>query len=527
MELQYTVDDLALHPASVEVALRSASSTEFAARMTRTELDPLGPIEVPAQALWGAQTQRSLVHFAISSERMPLEIVHALAVVKSACALVNRDLGLLRQDRAMAIITAAEEVIFGQHIDDFPLSVWQTGSGTHSNMNMNEVLANRASELLGGERGPNRSVHPNDDVNLGQSSNDVFSTAMHVAAARGIVHRLLPALIALRTTLDQKSNAFADVVKIGRTHLQDATPITLGQEFSAYAAQLDHARWTLSNALESLYPLAIGGTAVGTGLNTHPEFGARVAAALARTCGLPFVSAPNRFAAIAAHDGMVTTHGALKLLATALMKLANDVRWLASGPRSGIGELRIPANEPGSSFMPGKINPTQCEALTMVCTQVMANDVAVGIGGASGNFELNTFKPLIAYAVLQSIRLLADGMSSFDRHCARGIEADETRIAELLQRSLMLVTALAPHIGHDAAAGVAQLADRNGTSLREAALALGVVTAEEFDRWVEPRQMTVSRRIPRVRPEADRSLLGSAAPRGPVAASMRAELDDS
>ena len=527
MELQYAVDALAPRPDIAEGALRSASSSEFAARMTRTEHDTLGPIEVPERALWGAQTQRSLVHFAISCERMPLEIVHALAVIKSACALVNRDLGLLHQDRAMAIVTAAEEVIFGQHIDDFPLSVWQTGSGTHSNMNMNEVLANRASELLGGERGPNRSVHPNDDVNLGQSSNDVFSTAMHVAAVRGIVHRLLPALIALRTTLDQKSNAFADIVKIGRTHLQDATPVTLGQEFSAYVAQLDHARSTLSNALESLYPLAIGGTAVGTGLNTHPEFGARVAAALARASGLPFVSAPNRFAAIAAHDGMVAMHGALKLLATALMKLANDVRWLASGPRSGIGELRIPANEPGSSFMPGKVNPTQCESLTMACSQVIANDVAVGIGGASGNFELNAFKPLIANAVLQSIRLLADGMASFDHHCARGIEANQPRIDELLQRSLMLVTALAPHIGHDAAAGVARLADHNGTTLREAALALGVVTEEEFDRWVVPRQMTLCREVPSSRTEADRCLRGPVARHAPFTEPMRAEPDHS
>jgi fumarate hydratase class II len=528
MEFQYNSGTSAAPPlAIVEGALRSMSRSEYAARMTRTERDTLGPIEVPAQALWGAQTQRSLVHFSISSERMPLEIVHALAVIKSACALVNRDLGLLRHDRAMAIITAAEEVIFGQHIDDFPLSVWQTGSGTHSNMNMNEVLANRASELLGGERGPNRCVHPNDDVNLGQSSNDVFSTAMHIAAARGIVHKLLPALNALRTTLDQKATSFADIVKIGRTHLQDATPITLGQEFSAYVAQLDHAKWTLSNALESLYPLAVGGTAVGTGFNTHPEFGARVAAVLVRTSGLPFFGAPNRFAAIAAHDGMVTTHGALKGLATALMKLANDVRWLASGPRSGIGELRIPANEPGSSFMPGKINPTQCEALTMICSQVMANDVAVGIGGASGNFELNAFKPLIAHALLQSIRVLADGMTSFNDHCASGIEADQTRIAELLQRSLMLVTALAPHIGHDEAAKVARFADRHGISLRDSALALGVVTAEEFDCWVQPRQMVVGSNHPTVRTGADRGLRGPDALRARVAGPLQSTLGDS
>ena len=526
MELYSATSVPGLQPDTAGGARSWVSAPELAARMTRTERDTLGPVEVPARALWGAQTQRSLEHFAISSERMPQEIVRALADVKAACALVNRDLGLLRQDRAMAIITAAEEVILGQHADDFPLSVWQTGSGTHSNMNMNEVLANRASELLGGERGPGRSVHPLDDVNLGQSSNDVFATAMHVAAARGIVHQLLPALIALRTTLGRKSSAFADVVKVGRTHLQDATPITLGQEFSAYGAQLDHARWTLSNALEALYPLAIGGTAVGTGLNTHPEFGARVAAVLVRTCGLPFTSASNRFAAIAAHDGMVTVHGALKMLATALMKFANDVRWLASGPRSGIGELRIPGNEPGSSFMPGKFNPTQCEALTMVCSQVLANDVAVAIGGASGNFELNAFKPLIAHAVLQSIRLLTDGMNSFDRHCACGIEADRARISELLQRSLMLVTALAPHIGHDAAAAVAQLAERDGISLREAALALGVVSAEDFDRWVEPRQMTVGATSTPVRGVADRRLSVAPSARWSVADAINTDLDD-
>ena len=460
---------------------------------TRTERDSFGSIEVPAGRLWGAQTQRSLEHFDISTERMPEEIILALAAVKSASARVNRDLGLLAADKATAIIAAAEEVLFGRHEQEFPLSVWQTGSGTQSNMNMNEVLANRATELLGGERGPDsqmrRRVHPNDDVNLGQSSNDVFPTAMHLAAALGIVRALLPALGCLRTTLAAKSAAFADIVKIGRTHLQDATPLTLGQEFSGYVAQLDHAEAVIHSALPSLYPLAIGGTAVGTGLNTHDEFGARVAAELAHSSGLPFVSAANKFAALAAHDGLVAVHGALRTLAVALMKIANDIRWLASGPRSGLGEISIPENEPGSSIMPGKVNPTQCEALTMLCCQVMANDVAIGIGGASGNFELNVYKPLIAHNFLQSVRLLTDGMSSFEAHCTRGIEANRERIAELLERSLMLVTALAPHIGYDRAAEIAKRAHRDGTTLREAALALGHVTAEEFDRWVQPAAM--------------------------------------
>ncbi|MDD5176364.1 MAG: class II fumarate hydratase [Sterolibacterium sp.] len=455
----------------------------------RTERDSFGPIQVPAERLWGAQTQRSLEHFHISSERMPEEIVLALATVKSACARVNRDLGLLAEDKAAAIAAAADEVLAGRHAQEFPLSVWQTGSGTQSNMNLNEVLANRASELLGGERGQNRWVHPNDEVNLGQSSNDIFPTAMHLAAVSGIVGALLPTLTRLRATLSVKSAAFADIVKIGRTHLQDATPLTLGQEFSGYVAQLEHAEALIHAALASLYPLAVGGTAVGTGLNTHPEFGARVAAELARGSGLPFVSAANKFAALAAHDGLVAAHGALKTLAVALMKIANDVRWLASGPRSGLGEISIPENEPGSSIMPGKVNPTQCEALTMLCCQVMANDVAIGIGGASGNFELNVFKPLIAHNFLQSVRLLADGMSSFEAHCVRGIEANRERIAELLERSLMLVTALAPHIGYDRAAEIAKRAHHDGTTLREAALALGHVTAEEFDRWVKPDAM--------------------------------------
>jgi fumarate hydratase class II len=455
----------------------------------RTERDSFGAIEVPAERLWGAQTQRSLAHFDISTERMPEEIVLALATVKSACARVNRDLGLLPGDKAAAIVTAAEEVLFGRHEQEFPLSVWQTGSGTQSNMNMNEVLANRASELLGGERGQHRCVHPNDDVNLGQSSNDIFPTAMHFAAALGIVRALQPALTRLRIALEEKSAAFADIVKIGRTHLQDATPLTLGQEFSGYVAQLVHAEGVIAGALPSLYPLAVGGTAVGTGLNTHPEFGDRVAADLAAGSGLPFVAARNKFAALAAHDGLAAAHGALKVLAVALMKIANDIRWLASGPRSGLGEISIPENEPGSSIMPGKVNPTQCEALTMLCCQVIGNDVAIGIGAASGNFELNVYKPLIAHNFQQSVRLLADGMGSFEMHCVRGIEARRERIAELLEQSLMLVTALAPHIGYDRAAEIAKRAHRDGTTLRAAALALGHVTAEEFDRWVRPADM--------------------------------------
>lgn len=456
---------------------------------TRTEHDSSGAIEVPAERLWGAQTQRSLVYFDISCERMPEEIILALAEVKRACALVNCELGLLPEDKASAIMEAAQEVLSRDHQQDFPLSVWQTGSGTHTNMNMNEVLANRASELLGGVRGPDRQVHPNDDVNLGQSSNDVFPTAMHLAASLGIKRDLLPALTALRATLAEKSAEFSELVKIGRTHLQDATPLTLGQEISGYVAQLDHAESVIVGTSSSLFSLAIGGTAVGTGLNTHPDFGDRVAAELSRSSNLPFVSAANKFAALAAHDGLVAMHGALKTLAVALMKISNDIRWLASGPRSGLGEIAIPENEPGSSIMPGKVNPTQCESLTMVCWQVLANDVAIGMGGASGNFELNTYKPLIAHNFLQSVRLLADGMKSFDAHCIRGVEALPARLAELVERSLMLVTALAPHIGYDRAAEVAKRAHRDGITLREAALTLKHVTADEFDRWVKPSEM--------------------------------------
>jgi fumarate hydratase class II len=456
----------------------------------RNERDSFGTIAVPGDALWGAQTQRSLLYFAISTERMPPELIAALALVKRAAALVNRDLGLLAADKAQAIAAAADEVLDGAHAQQFPLAVWQTGSGTQSNMNMNEVLANLASQRLGGPVGEERLVHPNDDVNRGQSSNDVFPTAMNVAAAIGIEQRLRPAVAALRATLAAKAREFDAIVKIGRTHLQDATPMTLGQEFSAYVAQLDHANAHLEQALPHLLELAIGGTAVGTGLNTHREFGDRVAEALAEATDLAFVSAPNKFEALAAHDALVFAHGALKTLAAALMKIANDLRWLASGPRAGLGEIGLPENEPGSSIMPGKVNPTQCEALTMIAAQVFGNDVAVNFGGASGNFELNVYKPLIAHNVLQSVRLLTDGVRSFDQHCAQGIVARRDRLAEGVERSLMLVTALNPHIGYDKAAQIAKAAHAQGTSLRDAAVASGHVTAEQFDAWVKPAAMT-------------------------------------
>jgi fumarate hydratase, class II len=456
---------------------------------TRTERDSFGNIEVPSDKLWGAQTQRSLEHFHISSEQIPQEIVIALTTVKRACALVNCDLGLLDAHKAAAIVQAAEEVLAGQHTQEFPLSVWQTGSGTQSNMNINEVLANRASELLGGERGAARRVHPNDEVNLGQSSNDVFPTAMHVAAVFGMAQKLLPSLKNLRASLQRKSDEFSSIVKIGRTHLQDATPLTLGQEFSGYVAQLELAESLLNNALTPLYQLAIGGTAVGTGLNTHAEFGVRVAAELERNSGMPFKSARNKFAALAANDELVAAHGVLKTLAVALMKIANDVRWLASGPRSGLGEISIPENEPGSSIMPGKVNPTQCEAMTMLCCQVFGNDVAITMGGASGNFELNVFKPLIAHNFSQSVRLLTEGMESFEQYCVRGIVANHTRIAEQMDRSLMLVTALTPHIGYDKAAEIAKRAHHDGSTLKQTAVSLGYVTAENFDRWVIPAEM--------------------------------------
>jgi len=456
---------------------------------TRTESDSMGPIAVPSHRFWGAQTQRSLQYFHISGERMPSELIHALAQVKRACALVNTRLAGLDADKAQAIVAAADEVMGGQHTDEFPLMVWQTGSGTQTHMNVNEVLANRASELLGGPRGVGRLVHPNDDVNRSQSSNDVFPTAMHLAAVQGLVHGLLPALAGLHDALAAKAVAFDGIVKMGRTHLQDATPLTLGQEISGWAAQLSHADRHVRAALPHLCELALGGTAVGTGLNAPAGFDVAVAAELARSAGLPLVTAPNKFEALASCDALVHAHGVLKTLAASLMKIANDVRWLASGPRCGLGEIRIPENEPGSSIMPGKVNPTQCEALTMLCCQVMGNDVAINLGGASGNFELNVFRPMVAHNFLQSVRLLTDGMHSFRVHCAEGIEPDTGRMAEMVERSLMLVTALNAHIGYDKAAEIAKKASRDGSTLRAAALALGHVTGEQFDRWVDPAAM--------------------------------------
>ena len=456
---------------------------------TRMESDSFGPIAVPAQRLWGAQTQRSLIHFAISGEKQPRELLHALALVKRASAAVNHKLELLDEKKTKAILAAADEVLEDKHPEEFPLVVWQTGSGTQSNMNMNEVLANRASELLGGQRGEGRLVHPNDDVNKSQSSNDVFPTAMHVAAVVALQQRLLPALELLRQTLADKSTAFADIVKIGRTHLQDATPLTLGQEISGWVAQLSHGAAHVQAALPHLNELALGGTAVGTGLNAPKGYAEAVAKELARLTGENLVTAPNKFEALASCDALVHAHGALKTLAASLMKIANDVRWLASGPRSGIGEIRIPENEPGSSIMPGKVNPTQCEALTMACAQVLGNDVAINVGGSSGNFELNVFRPMVAHNFLQSVRLLADGMRSFNDHCAVGIEPNRERIDELVERSLMLVTALNPHIGYDKAATIAKKAHQEGSTLRAAAIASGHLTAQQFDQWVVAKNM--------------------------------------
>ncbi len=455
----------------------------------RIEKDTFGDIAVAADRLWGAQTERSLHHFDISTEKMAPELIRALAWVKRSSAVVNRGLGTLASEKANAIVAAADEVLAGRHDREFPLAVWQTGSGTQTNMNMNEVLANRASQLLGGPLGEGRLVHPNDDVNRSQSSNDVFPTAMSVAAVEAVVHRLLPSVATLRETLATKSVEFASIVKIGRTHLQDATPLTLGQEISGWVAQLDHGIAHVRASLPHLCELALGGTAVGTGLNAPPAFGAKVAAELAERTSLPFVTAPNKFEALAAHDAIVHAHGALKTLAASLNKIANDVRWLASGPRSGLGEIRIPENEPGSSIMPGKVNPTQCEAMTMLCAQVLGNDVAINVAGASGNFELNVFKPVLIHNFLQSVRLLGDGARSFEEHCARGIEPDRERIAELVQRSLMLVTALNPHIGYDKAAKIAKEAHRSGSTLRDAALASGWVSAEQFDAWVVAADM--------------------------------------
>jgi fumarate hydratase class II len=459
----------------------------------RIETDSMGPIEVPTDRYYGAQTARSLIHFNIGGERFPREMIRALGLLKKAAALANRELGLLPPEKADLILRAADEVIDGKLDDHFPLRVWQTGSGTQTNMNANEVISNRAIELAGGEMGSKKPVHPNDDVNKAQSSNDTFPTAMHVAAVEQIHHRLIPAVTRLRDTLAEKSEKFQEIIKIGRTHLMDATPLTLGQEFSGYVAQLTHGLERIRRCLDSLYELALGGTAVGTGLNTHPEFAVRSAARIAELTGLPFRTAENKFEALAAHDALVECSGILKTLAASLMKIANDIRWLASGPRCGIGEIVIPENEPGSSIMPGKVNPTQSEAMTMVCAQVMGNDVAVNIGGALGNFELNVFKPVIIYNVLQSIRLLSDACESFDEHCAQGIQANLPTIDKHLRESLMLVTALNPRIGYDNAAKVAKKAHQEGSTLREAAVALDLLSGEEFDRIVRPEEMIAPR----------------------------------
>jgi fumarate hydratase class II len=455
----------------------------------RIESDSMGAVEVPADRYWGAQTQRSLRHFAIGEDRMPRELIRAFGILKQAAAEVNRDLGKLDAERAGWIIQAAQEVIDGLLDDHFPLRIWQTGSGTQTNMNANEVIANRAIELAGGQPGSKTPVHPNDHVNMSQSSNDTFPTAMHIAAAERIVGALIPAVRMVRDALDAKGREFSDIIKIGRTHLMDAVPLTLGQEFSGWVAMLDDDLERLESVLPKLYELAAGGTAVGTGLNTHPEFAERIAAKIAEKTGLPFVTAPNKFAALAAHDALVMASGALRTLACSLMKIANDIRWLASGPRCGLAELILPENEPGSSIMPGKVNPTQCEAMTMVCVQVMGADAAVGFAGSQGNFELNVFKPVIIYNILHSIRLLSDACRSFTEHMVVGIQADRRRIADYVNNSLMLVTALSPRIGYDNAAKVAHKAHHEGTSLKEACTALGFLTPEEFDAVVRPEKM--------------------------------------
>jgi fumarate hydratase, class II len=457
---------------------------------TRSETDSFGPIDVPADRYWGAQTERSRQNFRIGHDRMPIEIVHALGMVKLASALTNRELGLIDQRRAGAIVRAAKEVIDGKLDDHFPLVVWQTGSGTQSNMNLNEVIANRANELLGGKLGAKEPIHPNDHVNMSQSSNDSFPTAMHIAAATRITADLIPALSELHRALRKKEKAFAHIVKIGRTHTQDATPLTLGQEFSGYAAQVESGIARLNLAVKDLYPLAQGGTAVGTGLNSKPRFARLFAKQVAKITRLPFTSAANKFEALASNDAYVFVHGAINSVATGLFKIANDIRLLGSGPRSGLGELILPENEPGSSIMPGKVNPTQCEAMTMVCCQVFGNHTAITVAGSQGHFELNVYKPVLAYCMMHSIQLLADVARSFTEHCVEGIRADEKRIRELMERSLMLVTALAPKIGYDNAAKVAKTAHARGTTLKEEAVRLGFVSSDEFDRLVQPDKMT-------------------------------------
>jgi fumarate hydratase class II len=458
-------------------------------KATRVESDSMGEMRVPAEAYWGAQTQRSLHHFAIGEQRMPNELIKAFAILKKAAAIANHKLGLLPDNKMQWITQAADEVIAGKWNDQFPLRVWQTGSGTQTNMNVNEVIGNRAIEMGGGQRGSKNLLHPNDDVNRSQSSNDTFPTAMHIAAVDEIVHRLIPSLKEMRAALAEKQQKFAKIIKVGRTHLQDAVPLTLGQEFSGYVAQLDAALQCIEATLPGLYELALGGTAVGTGINSHPKFAKLVAEIIARLTDLPFVSAPNKFAALAAHDAIVFTSGALKTLACALMKIANDVRWLGSGPRCGLGELILPANEPGSSIMPGKVNPTQSEAMTMVCVQIMGNDAAISFAGSQGNFELNVFKPVMIYNLLNSIRLLSDSMRMFTQFCVKEMVADEKRISEFVHNSLMLVTALAPKIGYDKAAQIAHKAWHEGSSLLAACLALGYLSEKEFKETVRPETM--------------------------------------
>ncbi|PJZ57039.1 class II fumarate hydratase [Leptospira barantonii] len=456
---------------------------------TRIETDSMGEIAVDDSKYWGAQTERSLHHFHIGNDRFPREMIRALGVLKKSAAIVNAELGLLTEDKKKLIVQAADEVISGKLDEHFPLSVWQTGSGTQTNMNSNEVISNRAIEIAGGVMGSKKPVHPNDDVNKAQSSNDTFPTAMHIAAAEQLNQKLIPALTQLRDTLKKKTDEFQNIIKIGRTHLQDATPLTLGQEFSGYVQQLDYNIARVKAVLPAVYRLALGGTAVGTGLNTHPQFAVKAAAQISKETGLPFVSAENKFEALAAHDSLVEASGVLKTIAASLMKIANDVRWLSSGPRCGIGEISIPENEPGSSIMPGKVNPTQSEQMTMVAAQVIANDVAVNIGGASGNFELNVFKPLIIHNVLNSIRLLSDSCISFEEHCARGITPNKEKLNEHLNNSLMLVTALNPHIGYDNAAKIAKNAHKKGSTLKESGIELGLLTSEQFDQWVLPEKM--------------------------------------
>ena len=471
-------------------AVHAAHPHTSPSQKTRTESDSMGKMEVPADRYYGAQTARSLIHFAIGKDTMPPELISAFGVLKKAAALVNRDLGKLPAEKTKLIVQAADEVIVGKLRDHFPLRIWQTGSGTQTNMNVNEVISNRAIELSGGVMGSKKPIHPNDDVNMSQSSNDTFPTAMHIAAATETLRKLVPAVNNLRDALDAKAREFMGIVKIGRTHLQDATPLTVGQEFSGWVSLLDRDIKRINEALDGLYDLAIGGTAVGTGLNAHPEFAERAARKISELTGLPFRSHPNKFAALSAHDEIVFASGALKTLAASLMKIANDIRWLASGPRCGLGELTLPENEPGSSIMPGKVNPTQCEALTMVATQVMGNDAAIGFAGSQGNFELNVFKPVMIFNYLHSVELLADACNSFVEHCAHGVEVNREKIDHYVKTSLMLVTALAPKIGYDNAAKVAHTAHHEHSSLREAAIKLGFITGEEFDQLVRAEDMT-------------------------------------